>query len=200
MLKGLQSQPKLTVLDGVVLCLGLGFMFSLVLVGSGYMAQQQERERLADYASNSVAGTGTITRKFTEVMNGYTHSYDLEASFTAADGSKQKDSFRVPPAIFNRYSVGSSVPVTYVKSKPYLFYIPGAEPSESNLEEMRSMDNWFFGASILLAIGFVVSLCLLLMSRKSAGGGDIAPQPTRAAMGQMQGNPRPTFGTRQVRR
>src|SRR5262249_16440746 len=147
------------------------------------------------------AGTGTITRKFTEVMNGSPRYYDLEASFTASDGSKQKRSFRIPPAIFNRYSLGSSVPVTYVKSKPYLFYIPGAEPEEtSNLETMRTMDNWFFGASILRGICFLAGLCLALTSRKSGGGRDVALESTRAALGRMPGHPRSTFGAREARR
>src|SRR5262249_11431931 len=200
MLKGLQFQTKLSPLESVVVCLAAAFVFSLVMVGAGYMAQQQERERLADFASDSVAGTGIITRKFTERMNATPLYYDLEASFIAADGSKHRQSFRIPPVIYNRYSLGGSVPVTYVKSKPYLFYIPGAEPNEGNLEIMRAMVNWSLGASILLRIGFLLSLCLALMPRKSAGGGDAAPQPTRAAMGKMPGYPRPTFGTRQVRR
>jgi hypothetical protein len=174
----------------------VAFVFSLVLVGSGYMARQQGRERLADFASDSVTGSGIITRKFTEVMNGNTQFYDLEASFTAGDGSKHKQSFRIPPAIYNRYSLGGSVPVTYVKSKPYLFYIPGAEPDDGNLETMRTMGNWFFGASIFLGISFLVGLCLALMSRKSAGGGGVAPQSARV----VPGYPRPSFGARQVRR
>jgi len=200
MLKGLQFQTKLSRLESVVLCLGAAFVFSLLLVGAGHMAQQQQRERLADFASDSVGGAGIITRKFTEVMNGNTLYFDLEASFTAADGSKHKQSFRIPPAIYNRYSLGSSVPVTYVKSKPYLFYIPGAEPDDSNLDALRTMHNWFVGAGILLGIGFLVGLCLALMARKSAGGGDVAPRPIRAAMRQTPGHARPTFGTRQVRR
>jgi len=133
-------------------------------------------------------------------MNGNTLYYDLEASFTAADGSKQKQSFRIPPAIYNRYSLGGSVPVTYVKSKPYLFYIPGAEPDDSNLQALRTMHNWFVGASILLGIGFLVGLCLALIARKSAGGGGVAPRQIGAAMRQTSGHARPTFGTRQVRR
>src|SRR5262249_21986282 len=200
MLKGLQFQTKLSTLESVVLCLGEAFVFSLLLVGAGYMAQQQQRERLADFASDSVADTGIITRKFTEVMNGNTLYYDLEASFTAADGSKHKQSFRIPPAIYSRYGLGSSVPVTYVKSKPYLFYIPGAEPDDSNLQALRTMHNGFVGAGFLLGSGFLVGLCRAWRARRSAGGRAVAPRPIGAAMRQTSGHARPTFGTRQVKR
>jgi hypothetical protein len=200
MLKGRQFQTRLSLLGSVVLCLGVAFVLSLVAVGAGYMAQQQGRERLADFAADSVAGAGTVSRKFTEVMNGNTLFYDLEASFTAADGSKQKQSFRVPPAIYNRYSLGGSVPVTYVKSKPWLFYIPGAEPDDGSIATMRTMGNWFLGASIVLGISFLVGLGLALMSRRSAGtgtgGGGVARQSARVVPGYRgQG-----FGARQVRR
>jgi len=198
MLNSLQSQRKLSTLESIALCLGVAFMLSLLAVGGTYMAQQQERQRLADFASDSQAGTGIITRKFTEVMNGNTRFYDLEASFTAADGANHKQSFRVPQAIYNRYGLGNSVPVTYVKSKPYLFYIPGAEPDDGNSEALRTMHKWFFGASILLGVGFLVGLCLMLMTRKSGGGDDVAPQP--ATMRQTPGFAHPTFGARQVRR
>jgi hypothetical protein len=198
MLNGPQSRTKLSTLQSVVLCLGVAFLFSLLLVGGSYMAQQQECQRLADFASDSTAGTGIITRKFTEVMTGNTLFYDLEASFTAADQSTHKQSFRVPPAIYSRYALGNSVPVTYVKSKPYLFYIPGAEPDDNNSQALRTMQNWFFGASILLGVGFLVGLALVLMARKSGGGDDFAPRP--AAMRQTQGFARPSFGARQVRR
>src|SRR5262249_13082198 len=102
--------------------------------------------------------------------------------------------------IFSRYSVGNSVPVTYVRSKPYLFYIAGAEPDDSNPQALRTMHKWFFGASILLGIGFLAGLCLMLMTRKSGGGDDVAPQPSRPAMRQAPGFARPGFGPRQVRR
>jgi hypothetical protein len=108
MLKGPQFQTRLSLLQSIVLCLGVAFVLSLVAVGAGYMAQQQGRERLADFASDSVAGTGVITRKFTEVMNGNTQFYDLEASFTAADGSTHKQSFRIPPA--STIATASAVP------------------------------------------------------------------------------------------
>src|SRR5262249_41636780 len=108
MLNGLQSQRKLSTLESIVLCLGAAFMLALLLVGGTYMAQQQERQRRSDFASGSVAGSGIITRKFTEMMTGNALFYDLEASFTAADGSQHKQSFRVPQAIFNRYGVGNS--------------------------------------------------------------------------------------------
>lgn len=201
MLNGLQSQTKLSKLESVVACLAAAFMLSLLLVGGTYMAQRQERQRLADFASDSAAGTGIITRKFTEVMNGNTLFYDLEASFTATDGSTHKQSFRVPPAIYGRYSLGGSVPVTYVKSKPYLFYVPGAEPDDSNSQALRTMHNWFFGASILLGVGSLAGLGLALMARRSGGGGDLPPRPTEAAMRQSPGFARPSsFGGRQVRR
>ena len=200
MLNGLQSQTKLSPLQSVVLCLGAAFLFSLLMVGGTYMAQQQERERLADFASDSTAGTGVITRKFTEVMNGNTLFYDLEASFTAADQSTHKQSFRVPPAIYNRYGLGGSVPVTYVKSKPYLFYIPGAEPDDSNTQALRTMHNWSFGASILLGVAFLVCLGLVLMARKSSGGDDLAPRPAEATMRQTPRFSRTSFGGRPVRR
>jgi hypothetical protein len=134
------------------------------------------------------------------VMNGNTQFYDLEASFTTADGSKHKQSFRIPPAIYNRYSLGGSVPVTYVKSKPWLFYIPGAEPDEGSIATLRTMGHWFLGASIVLGISFLVGLGLALMSRKNAGagagGGSAAPRSGRV----VPGYPRPSFGARQVRR
>src|SRR5215467_12219634 len=105
MLKSFQSQTKLSPLGTVVACLGVAFVFSLVMTFAGHMAQQQGRERLADFASDSVAGTGTVTRKFREVMNGNTQFWDLEVSFVAADGSNQKQSFRVPADIYGRYGL-----------------------------------------------------------------------------------------------
>jgi hypothetical protein len=187
-------------LASVIVFLGVAFLLALAGVGGTYMAQQQERERLADFASDSAAGTGTITRKFTEVMTGNTLFYDLEASFAAADGVTHKQSFRVPPDIYNRYGLGSSVPVTYVKSKPFLFYIPGGEPDAGNPATLGTMNTWFFRASVVLSIGFLVSLCLAMMARSSGGGGDIAPQPAPAPMRQTSGYGRSGFGARQARR
>src|SRR5262249_147545 len=154
-----------------------------------YKARQQEGQKLADFASDSVAGTGAVTQKFREVKTGNTLFYDLGVSFTAADGSTYKQSFRISPAIYNRYGVGSPIPVTYVKSKPYVFYIEGAEPDKNNLDIMGTMGKWFTGASILLGASFLISLGIALMSRRRGGGGSVVP-------GRTSGDPRLTFGTR----
>jgi hypothetical protein len=171
----------------------VAFLFSLVMVGAGCMARQQEHQKLAGFAAESVHGTGVVTKKFTEVKTGNKLFYNLGVSFTAADGSTYKQSFRIPPAIYHRYGVGSPIPVTYVKSEPFLFHIQGAEPDKSNLDIMTTMANWFAGASILLGASFLIGLYIALMMRRRAGGGEVA-------LHRMSGDPRLTFGTRQARR
>ena len=195
MLSGFQSRTRLSTLGSVVLCLGIGFMLSLLFAGAGYMAVQQQREWLADYASNSTTASGVVTRKYREIKYGNTLAWDLEVSFTAADGSTPKMSFRIPVAVYDRYNPGSSVPVTYVKSKPYLFYIPGAEPDPANIVMMQAMDKWCIVAAILFGTGFLVS-CLGLMWRGSDAG-YVPPPPSRVTVGRIASVSRGTFGTRQ---
>jgi hypothetical protein len=171
---------------------------SLLMAGGGYMAMKQEREKLAGFASDRATATGTVTRKYKEMSNGSPIGYDLEVSFTAANGSTSRQSFRVAVSDFDRHNVGNPVPVTYVRSNPYWFHIPGAEPDGANLEFLRWLENLFVGGSIFFAVGFLASLYLAGKAGKPTGA-DAEPRPTRASTGQMPG-PSGTFGRRPVGR
>jgi hypothetical protein len=190
---------KLSTTGQIALSLGCLLFFSLVMAGSNYMAMKQERERLDGFASDRATATGTVTRKYKEMMNGSPIGYDLEVSFTAENGSTPNQSFRVAVADFDRFNVGNPVPVSYVSSNPYWFYIPGAEPDGSNLEFLRWLEKLFVGGSILLAVGFLASLCVAGKAGRPAAA-DGEPRPTRASIGQTPGASRTSFGTRQLGR
>jgi hypothetical protein len=133
-------------------------LVSLLLAGGGYMAQRQERGRLAAYASDSATATGGVVGRSTEVMNGSVYYYDLDTSYTSPDGAVHKQTFRVPSSIFDTYEVGSSIPVTYVRSEPELFYAPGAEPDPANLQFLQSLETYSALAAVPAFFCFLVSL------------------------------------------
>jgi hypothetical protein len=190
---------KLSTTGQIALALGVLLFVSLVAVGSNYMAMKQEQDRLAGFASDRATAMGTVTRKYKEMMNGSPIGYDLEVSFTAENGSTPKESFRVAVPVFDRFNVGNPVPVSYVRSNPYWFYIPGAEPDGTSLEFLRRLENWFIGGSLLLALGFLASLYVAGRADKPAGA-DAEPRPPRASIGQMPSPSRTGFGRRQVGR
>src|SRR5215510_7334918 len=47
--------------------------------------------------------------------------------------SVARKSINVANTVYDRDAVGSQVPVTYVKSKPEYFYIPGTEPTQRDV-------------------------------------------------------------------
>jgi hypothetical protein len=166
-----------------------------MIAGGGYMAQKQQRERLAAFATESATTTGVVTKRSVEVMNGNTQFWDLEVQFTAPDGAQHTQEFRVPQAKFDQYGDGAPIPVTYVKSDPSLFSIPGGELNPGDVPLLGMM--WKIGAAaaVLLAIGFGISL---YMARNVGNRG--GPPPGKALPPRSFGATRSSFGSRDLKR
>jgi hypothetical protein len=88
--------------------------------------------------------------------------------------------------------------VTYARSNPAWFYVPGGEPTARDAGIMDGMNRYGMIASVLFAGGL---LGWIVWSRGGSAG-DGNPGPTRAgspapsAMRDMRVPPRTTFGLR----
>src|SRR5262249_2908401 len=82
--------------------------------------------------------------------------YWLDLTFKTEDGSTRNQSAQVANTIFDGYKVGSPVRVTYVRSKPDWFYVPGEEPTERDAGIMAGMHKYGAIASLLSAVGLVI--------------------------------------------
>jgi hypothetical protein len=72
--------------------------------------------------------------------------------------------------VHDRYDVGSRVPVTYVKSRPEYFYIPGAEPTA---RDVGIADGMFRYGAIASAV-FLAGLIGLFFVGRGQGGASLA--------------------------
>ena len=155
---------------GLVLCTML--FFSIAITIAGYMATGQTREKIADFAADGATANGTITDKYIHVVKG-TWVYWLDVSFKMKDGRTHRGSEEVVDTIYDRFKVGQRVPVTYVRSKPEWFYVPGDAPTARDVATAQGMFQY----------GLIVSLLLLIAVMVFAlwGRGEAAPATVRGA-------------------
>ena len=191
------QKTQLSMSQQVVLVLAVLLLLSIGVTIGGYMAGAQEREKIAGFASDAAVANGTVTKKYVHVVGpGRTWVYWLDLSFMAADGGAHTQSVNVANTIHDRYQVGSPVRVTYVKSKPEYFYIPGTEPTARDVAMSDGMFRYGAIASVMCLVGL---LGFLFSGR--GGGAPAGQSPTSEqlsrAIGSRAANPPPAgFGTR----
>ncbi len=173
------SKHQLSTKQQIGLVLGVLLVFSLVLTFAGYMALGQSREKIADFAHDGATVTGLVTDKYIHVVRGV-WVYWVDVSFNAADGR----------------TVGQPVQITYVKSKPEWFYVPGGAPTERDVSISDGMFEYGMVASLLFLIGLIV---FIMWSRGGGtpAGRNTAPDATREfSFRPPRSAPRSGFGTR----
>jgi len=192
------QKVQLSISQQIVLSLAVLLFILIALTIGGYMAGGQEREKIAGFATDAVVASGTVTKKYVHVVGpGKTWVYWLDLTFKTADGVTRKDSLNVANTIHDRYEVGSPVQVTYIKSKPEYFHIPGTAPSA---RDVAMSDGMFKYGAIASVVCLVVLLGFMFTGN---GGSTPAPQSvtaeqlSRAARHGGTNPPRAGFGTRQ---
>jgi uncharacterized protein DUF3592 len=191
------KKTELSIVQQIGLSLSVLLLLSVGLTIAGYMAGAQDREKIAGFAADAATATGTVTKKYIHSVGpGRVWVYWLDLSFVTQDGVSHASSINVANAIHDRYDVGSRVPVTYVKSRPEYFYIPGTEPTRRDL---GIADGMFKYGAIASAV-FVAGLIGLFFVGRGQGGAPPSPtaeQLARATGGRAPNPSRASFGTRQ---
>jgi len=192
------KKTELSIAQQIVLCILVLLLLSVGLTIAGYMAGAQERDKIAGFASDAATATGTVTKKYIHSVGpGRVWVYWLDLSYVTLDGVSRASSINVANSIYDRYAVGSQVPVTYVKSKPEYFYVPGAEPTQRDVGISDAMFKYGSVASAVFLIGLIGFLFL------GRGQGGAPPSPTADQLARVTGNrpqgpSRGNFGTRQT--
>ena len=192
-------KTQLSTRDQITLTLGCLLFFAIALTISGYMAGSETRAKLSALASEGVVVTGTVTDKHINVVGkGKTWVHWLEVRFAGADGTPRTFSANVANSIYDRYAIGSPVQITYVRSRPEWFHVPGAEPTQKDAAIFDGMLQYGAGAAVLLLFGLIGFLCT---GRRSGTPTDPAPAVSRLATGagfSRASGPRAQFGTRRA--
>src|SRR5262245_11841702 len=120
------KKSELSIAQQIALSLVVLLLLSVGVTTGGYMAGAQDREKIAGFASDAATATGTITKKYIHSVGpGRDWVYWLDPTFVTQDGVSRASSINVANTVYDRDAVGSQVPVTYVKSKPEYFHVPG---------------------------------------------------------------------------
>jgi hypothetical protein len=148
-----------------------------MLTFGGYMAGQQSRQSAQTLATDGVVVDGSITNKvqrFGGALNGPKYTWWLDVTYTTRDGKTLTKTIGVDESAYEKTSVGS-IPVTYIKSDPSVFFIAGLYDSVNHSEaDIGVVDALaFYGGIASAVLGFV--LAALLITR--GGGSAPAPQP-----------------------
>jgi len=192
---------QLSITAQIALVLGSVLFFSIIMTLVGFLAANQERQKIAAFVSEPVVVTGTITSKRIDSVRptaGGIWVYWLDVAFRTEDRSTRNQSTQVANSIFDRLQVGGPVKVTYVRSKPEWFYVPGDEPTERSVSMSVGMQKYGTIAGIVSALG------LIGMLFKGRGGGTPAdgipaPRlPTSAPARPMSSQSRANFGNRRM--
>jgi hypothetical protein len=187
------AKTQLSMTAQVGLVLGVALLFSIILTVVGFLATDEIRQKMTAFASDGVMVAGTITDKRivrTTKSGIWVHWLDL--TFKTEDGSTRNQSTQVANTIYDGYRVGGPVQVTYVRSKPDWFYVPGGEPTERDAGIMSEMHKYGAMAAVLSALGLVV---LFFKSRGGTPGGGLQQSTTLSAR-RMPSQSRTSFGTR----
>jgi len=191
------QKSQLSTNQQVILVLAVLLLLSIGVTIGGYMAGGQEREKIAGFASDAAVANGTITKKYVHVVGpGRMWVYWLDLTFTAADGVSHSHSVNVANTIHDRYQAGSPVRVTYVKSKPEYFSIPGTEPTARDVAMSDGMFRYGAIASVMSLIGLLGFLFSGRGGSTPAGQSPSAEQLNRAIGPRGTNPPRAGFGAR----
>jgi hypothetical protein len=189
----------------VGLVLGVLLVFSIILAFVGHMAADETQQKMAAFAAEPVVVTGTIAQKRIDSVRptaGGIWVYWLDVSFKTQDGATRSQSAQVANSIWDRYETGDPVKVTYVRSNPSWFFVPGGEPTARDASIMEGMNRYGVIASVLFAGGLIG--WIVRCRGGSAGGGSPGPtgssRSARPSMRDMRGPPRTTFGLRESRK
>jgi hypothetical protein len=161
----------------------------------GYTSAQATRQKIAAFAADSAVATGVVTNW--EISNvARSPEYWLNVTFHAQDGTARKVSANVQKPLFDSLKIGSSVPVTYVRSRPEWFYVADEVPTDRQAVAL----DWLFRlgalASVLSALGLFVRLFTGGNGGASAGGASLGME--RPAASSVRQASRPAgFGKRQ---
>jgi uncharacterized protein DUF3592 len=190
------KKTELSIAQQIVLSLSALLLLSVGVTIGGYMAGMQDRDKIAGFASDAATATGTITKKYiNSVGPGRVWVYWLDLSFETQDGVSHARSINVANSVHERYAVGGRVPVTYVKSKPEYFHIPGTEPTQRDVGIADGM----FKYGAIASAAFLAGLIGLFFVSRGQGGSPPSPtaeQLARATGARPPSPSRPTFGTR----
>jgi hypothetical protein len=197
------QKTQLSTKGQIGLTLGVLLLFSLIFAFVGGKAFDQEREQMAGLAADGAVVTGKITDKYIHTV-AKTWVYWLDIEFKTQSGAMQKGSKNVANTIYDSLKVGGPVQVTYVKSRPEWFFIPGTEPTERSIGQSDGMSRFGVIAAILFGTGLVI---LLLWPNNNGGtpasqSADrtvILPPPKEASLRPAPRQARTSFGTRQYR-
>jgi hypothetical protein len=173
------------------------FLFATILTVVGFIAADETRRKMAAFATDSAAVIGTVTAKRVDSVRptkGGIWVYWLDVTFDTQDGSTRSYSTQVPNTIYDQYWIGRAVRVTYVKSRPEWFYVPGAEPTARDAGIMIGMSKYGGIAAVLSALGLIG---FLLAGRGGGTPSRQSPSPT-VPPGRMPRQPRAEFGTRRL--
>jgi hypothetical protein len=176
-------------------------VLSLVATFFGYTKAEETRQKIAAFAADSTDTTGIVTNwEITNVSR--SPEYWLDVTFHAQDGTTRNVSANVQEGLFHHARIGSSVPVTYVRSRPEWFYLADEVPTDRQAVAL----DWLFrlgaGASVLTAIGLLFRFFRDGTGGASAGSapaGDAPSVLSRPASPPVRRAPRPGgFGKRQT--
>ena len=170
----MQNTIQLSLRAQIGLVLGVLLIFSLIATLVGYLASNQVTEKMAAFASESVVATGTVAGKHIDNVRptaGGIWVYWLDLSFKTQDGATVNQSAEVSNSIYDKYEIGGPVQVTYVRSKPEWFYIPGDAPTQ---RDVGNNDGMFQYGAIASLLFFAALLGWLFVIQ-----GDRAPAPYR---------------------
>jgi hypothetical protein len=177
-------------------------LFSIIASFAGFMGANEVRQKMAAFAADPVVVTGTITQKRIDSVRptaGGIWVYWLDVAFKTQDGSTRRESTQVANSIFDKYEVGDPVQVTYVRTKPEWFYVPGGAPTARDAGIMAGMQKYGGIAGLMSVVG-LVGWFFTSRGGGTPAGGNPGLQPTTGASARMPRQPRTTFGTRGLRK
>jgi hypothetical protein len=191
------KKTELSIAQQIALSLVALLLLSVGVTIGGYMGGAQDRDKIAGFASDAATTTGTVTKKYIHSVGpGRVWVYWLDLSYVTQDGLSHASSINVANSIHERYDVGSRVPVTYVKSKPEYFHIPGTEPTQRDVGIADGM----FRYGAIASAAFLAGLIGLFFVGRGQGGAPPSPtaeQLARATGSRPPSRSRTNFGTRQ---
>jgi hypothetical protein len=191
-------KTQLSTVDQVLLTLGCLVFFATAISVTGYMAAAETRAKLAAFASEGVVVTGTVTGKNINVVGkAKTWVHWLDVTFATADGVTHSHSANVANTIYDRYAAGNPVQITYVRSRPEWFYVPGGEPTQRDAAIFDGMLLYGALAAILCAVG-LFGVLLHKRGTQTAEAGVVIPERIGRTHGFNGPGPRAQFGTRRA--
>jgi len=192
----MEKSGQLSIRDQALLVLACALIFSIAIAAAGYLGAGQTRDKIAAFAADGAVADGVVTGKRVDmVMASKASVYWLQVAFKTDQGADRLDSLVVANSIYDRYAVHDPVPVSYVRSRPDWFYVPGAEPTTRDAGICDGMFKYGAVAGVASLLG--------LVDLFSAGRGGGAPKgrpatapSARAASPAVSTERRTEFGTR----